>query len=86
MWPLIRASTVKAAASPGVCEAFGAGGGDGAAIIDCACTCQALHAAQGRAEELLKAYGAGEAAALDELQHIVGGIGACQGAMMACAR
>jgi hypothetical protein len=53
---------------------------------ECDCSCEALHAAQGRTEELLKAYGAGEAAALDELQRIGSCMGACQGAMMACAR
>jgi hypothetical protein len=53
---------------------------------ECDCSCEALHAAQGRTEELLKAYGAGEAAALDELQSLGSCMGACQGAMMACAR
>jgi hypothetical protein len=53
---------------------------------ECDCSCEALHAAQGRTEELLKAYGTGDAAALDELQRIGSCMGACQGAMMACAR
>jgi len=51
---------------------------------DCDCSCEALKALQGRTEELLRTYQAGNAAALVEMQQIGNCMGVCQGAMMTC--
>jgi hypothetical protein len=53
---------------------------------ECDCSCESLSTLQGRTEELLKAYQAGNAAALDEVQQIGSCMGVCQGALMACVR
>jgi hypothetical protein len=53
---------------------------------ECDCSCEALNALQARTEELLNAYQAGNTAALSEVQQIGSCMGACQGALMACAR